>query len=200
MWYAWDALARRYRDRSDVYVSSNLFVYYEEGNPRAVVAPDVFVVFGAPRHARRSYKLWEEPKPPDFVLEITSHSTRTEDEGAKRRVYAELGVHEYWRFDPTGDYLDPPLRGERLAAGRYVQLPLGASPGGSPAGHSEVLGLDLTAADGRLRLRDPTTGRNLPTTDELEQRAEGEARARKAAEDRIAELEARLRASGSPLP
>ena len=200
LWHAYDTLARRYRGRNNVYVSSNLFVYYEEGNPRAVVAPDVFVVFGAPDHDRRSYKLWEEPKAPDFVLEITSHSTRTEDEGTKRRVYAQLGVDEYWRFDPTGDWLDPPLRGERLAAGRYMRLPLGASPGGSLAGRSEVLGLELVAVDGRLRLRDPTTGRDLPASDELEQRAERDARAREAAENRIAELEARLRASRSPPP
>ena len=109
--YAYTALAGRYRDRDDVYVSADLFVYYEQGNPRAVVAPDVFVVLGAPGHDRRTYKLWEEPKAPDFVLEITSHTTRAEDEGTKRRVYARLGVREYWRFDPTGDWLDPPLKG-----------------------------------------------------------------------------------------
>ncbi len=92
LWYANDALARYFRDQEDVYVSANMFLYYEEGNPRAVVAPDVFVVVGTPKGDRRSYKLWEEPKGPDFVLEITSHSTRTTDQGPKRRIYAELGV------------------------------------------------------------------------------------------------------------
>ena len=213
LWYANDALARRYRDRDDVYVSANLFVYYEQGNPRAVVAPDVFVVFGAPGHDRRSYKLWEEPKAPDFVLEITSRSTRTEDEGTKRRVYARLGVREYWRFDPTGDWLDPPLDGERLAAGRrYARLPLGASPDGSLTGRSEVLGLDLAVVDGRLRLRDPATGLDLPASEEIEERAltleecnreleqriDRDTAARKAADDRIAELEACLRALETP--
>ena len=33
--------------RPDVYVSGDMFVYYEEGNPRASVVPDVFVVVGA---------------------------------------------------------------------------------------------------------------------------------------------------------
>ena len=87
LWYANDALARYFRDRNDVYVSANMFVYFEEGNPRAVVAPDVFVVLGAPDQKRRSYKVWEEPKAPDFVLEITSHSTRSVDQGPKRRIY-----------------------------------------------------------------------------------------------------------------
>ena len=45
--YAVDRLRHHFRDRPDVYVSGNLFIYYQKGNPRAVVAPDVFVVLGA---------------------------------------------------------------------------------------------------------------------------------------------------------
>ena len=194
LWYANDVLARHFRNRSDVYVSANMFVYFEEGNPKAVVAPDVFVVLGAPDHRRRSYKVWEEPKGPDFVLEITSHSTRSADQGPKRRVYEALGVREYWLFDPTGDYLSPPLQGLRLSAGRYVRLPSSTSRDGSLSGRSEVLGLDLRATDGQLRLHDPATGRDLPSSEELEDRVEQEARARRAAEARVAELEARMRA------
>ena len=194
LWYANDALARYFRDRSDVYVSANMFVYFEEGNPRAVVAPDLFVVLGAPDHKRRSYKVWEEPKGPNFVLEITSHSTRSADQGPKRRIYAEIGVREYWLFDPTGDWLEPPLEGLRLVADRYVRLPSRASPDGSLSGRSEVLGLDLRTANGRLRLHDPATGRDLPSSEDLEEQLEREARERRAAEARIAELETRLRA------
>ena len=194
LWYANDALARHFRDRSDVYVSANMFVYFEEGNPKAVVAPDVFVVLGASDHKRRSYKVWEEPKGPDFVLEITSDSTRRSDQGPKRRVYEALGVREYWLFDPTGDWLVPPLQGLRLVAGRYVRLPSWTSPEGSLSGRSEVLGLDLRAAEGRLRLHDPATGRDLPSSEELEERVEQQAAALRAAETRIAELEARMRA------
>ena len=39
-------LEARYADRADVYVSGNLLLYYRQGDPRAAVAPDVFVVFG----------------------------------------------------------------------------------------------------------------------------------------------------------
>ena len=42
MHYAIGALWVRYRDRADVYVSGDLLMYYEEGNPKASVAPDVF--------------------------------------------------------------------------------------------------------------------------------------------------------------
>ena len=82
-------------------MSGDLLVYHEEGNPRASVVPDVFVVFGAESRMRRVYKLWEEPKAPDFVLEVASPSTWKDDEGPKRELYERLGVREYFQHDPT---------------------------------------------------------------------------------------------------
>ena len=52
--YAVEALDIYFQDRPDVYVSGNLFIYYEEGNSQASIAPDVFVVLGAPKHDRPS--------------------------------------------------------------------------------------------------------------------------------------------------
>ena len=51
MMYVTYALRRWFetRGRADVYVGSNNFLYYERGNPRAVVSPDVYVVVGARR-------------------------------------------------------------------------------------------------------------------------------------------------------
>ena len=72
------------RARTDVYVASNNFLYFERGNPRAVVSPDVYVVMRVPAHLRDTYLLWNEPKGPDFVLEVTSASTRREDRRRKR--------------------------------------------------------------------------------------------------------------------
>lgn len=109
--YAVEALDIYFQNRSDVYVSGNLCIYYRERDPRAVVAPDVFVVFGVGKHDRSSYKLWEESKAPDFVLEITSQSTRNADQESKPQTYAQLGVREYIQYDPTGDYLTPPTPG-----------------------------------------------------------------------------------------
>jgi Uma2 family endonuclease len=193
--YAVQALEVYFQDREDVYVSGNLFIYYEEGNPQAVVAPDVFVVLGAAPHDRPSYMLWREPKAPDFVLEITSRSTRSEDQGAKRGIYAFLGVQEYWQYDPTGDYLVPPLQGLRLEGRNYQPLPATTLPDGTLSLHSRILGLDLRLVYGHLRFYDPASGQPLLTHQEAEQ-------ARRAAEARIAELEARLQAlqSASPAP
>ena len=55
-------LARdHFRDRADVFMSSNTFIYYDEGNRRAHVAPDWYVSFGVDPEAIReieSYLLW----------------------------------------------------------------------------------------------------------------------------------------------
>ena len=175
--------------RTNVHVGSNSFLYYERGNPRAVVAPDVYVVVGAPAYLRDTYLLWNEPKGPDFVLEVTSASTRRTDERRKRDVYAELGVSEYFLYDPRAEYLTPPLQGFRLHDGEYRPLPaVTVLSNREVAVVSEVLGLELR--DERetrmLRLRDPATGEDLLSYRE-------EADARHAAEARNAELEARIR-------
>ena len=187
----------RRHGRDDVYVGSNNFLYYERGNPRAVVAPDVYVVVGAPAGLRDTYMLWNEPKGPDFVLEVTSASTRYNDERRKRDVYAALGVREYFLYDPRAEWLAPPLQGWRLQEGVYRALPavtVLSNRGVSVA--SEVLGLELRdeRAQRRVRLRDPATGENLLTHEESERAREEEAARRKAAEARAAELVARLRA------
>ena len=97
-----------------------MLLYFVEGNPRQSVVPDVFVVLGAPKlPPRDNWLVWREGRVPDFVLEITSRTTRREDEGRKRQLYRRLGVTEYWQYDPTGDYLDPVLKGARLVDDSY---------------------------------------------------------------------------------
>ena len=153
----------------------------------------MFVVIGAPNHTRVSYKLWEEPKAPDFVLEITSRSTRAEDQGRKREVYASLGVGEYWLFDPTGDWLAPRLQGFRLHEGEYRPLPSVALVNGGYSLHSETLGLEVRLdADRSLRLHDPETGEDLHAHEEMRERVEEEITARKAAEARLRETRVRF--------
>jgi Uma2 family endonuclease len=167
--YAVEVLRIYFQDRADVYVSGNLFIYYEQGNPTAVVAPDVFVVFGVAKRDRFSYKLWEENKAPDFILEITSKSTLSEDQGVKRGVYAFLGVREYFQYDPTGDYLEPQLKGLRLGEGNYLPIPATVLSDGSLLLTSEVLGLELRLQAGSLRFYDPVTGEKLLSHQESEQ-------------------------------
>src|SRR4029453_1287894 len=102
--------AYHFRDARDVYVSGNLLLYYEEGNPGASVAPDVFVVRGVKKGRRRIYKLWEEKKAPLAVIELTSRSTQIEDFGTKKAVYEQIGVKEYFLFDPEAPWSPSLLR------------------------------------------------------------------------------------------
>ena len=198
--YAIGVLRVHFAERRDVYVSGDLLVYYEEGNPRVSVAPDVFVVFGVEDRMRMSYKVWEEGKGPDFVLEVASPGTWREDVGPKREVYARLGVGEYWLYDPMGEHLSPVLQGYRLAGGGYERQAAVESLDGRLGLHSEgLLGLDLWEKGREMRFRDPVTGLDLLGHHEehasrrnAEDRAEREASVRRNAEDR-AEREAAAR-------
>ena len=199
--YAIGALDIWFADRPDVYVSGDLLIYYEEGNPRKSVAPDAFVVIGAEHRQRMTYKLWEEPKAPDFALEVASPNTWREDEGPKRRLYERLGVKEYWQYDPTGMHLGVRLKGWRLVEGVYEPQPLVASLDGTRFLRSDTLGLDLRVRGEEMYFLDPVTGRRLLGHREQDAaRLAAESRA-EVAEARVAELEALLRENGrSPGP
>jgi Uma2 family endonuclease len=171
-----------------VYVSGNMFVYYVRGNRNKHVAPDVFVVRGVPKDKlRKTYRIWEEGKGLDAVIELTSQSTREEDEEDKYILYRdELKVPEYFLFDPYGEYLVPPLKGYRLTRRKYV--PIQPVAGRLP---SEVLGLHLAANGPVLRLYNPAANRWLLTP--AERIAEAEA-AKEHAEAEIRRLRSELEA------
>ena len=105
------ALKKHFRNRENVLVAMELLVYYERGNNKVCLQPDVQVVLGVQRGNRSSYKVWEEGKVADFVLEVASPSTADRDAKHKAQEYAQIGVREYWRLDPTGTMLATPLEG-----------------------------------------------------------------------------------------
>jgi len=194
--YGIGALTRHFASRRDVYVSGDLLIYYEEGNPRVSIAPDVFVVFGVEDRQRPNYKLWEEERAPAFVLEVASPSTWRDDLGWKRSVYARLGVHEYWQYDLAGEHLPARLQGERLTPLGYVRQPVATARNGTLTLRSETLGLELRAAPGgEMRFRDPVTGDDLRSHAEEAEGRLAEAAARSAAETRAAAVEARAAAA-----
>jgi Uma2 family endonuclease len=179
--YLREALRDYFRDDPQIYIAGSMLLYYEEGNPAACVAPDVFVVQGVAKGERRTYRLWEEGRPPAVVFEITSRGPRLEDLGTKRAVYAMLGVQEYFLYDPLGEYLRPSLQGYQLQEGEYQRIP----PGSEGKLTSRALGLELRLEEGHLRLVNPTTGERLLTP------AEAQA-ARRAADIRASRAEAEL--------
>ena len=159
------ALRVRYHDRPDVYVAGDMLIYYRINRNDLSIAPDVYAVFGAAgNHPRDSWLVWREGKAPDFVMEIASQSTWRRDVAQKRDIYAEMGVSEYWRFDPTGRFFTPSLVGERLVDAEYQPLPVIADEAGILRGYSAIFELDFCVLPGLdLRLFDPATGEWLTT-------------------------------------
>ena len=173
--------------------------------------PDLLIAFDvdpAAYHRRRAYVIADQGKPPDFVMEVASPSTRRIDATAKRDDYAALLIPEYWRFDETLRGRRPRLAGDRLVDGRYEPIPIAEIAEGILQGYSAVLNLYLRWKQGRLGWYDPATGRHITRFDDERSRAdraeaelsiEQEARIaeRVAAEARIRELEERLRRQDS---
>jgi Uma2 family endonuclease len=176
-----DLLTDYYRGQH-VYVTGDLLVYYKQGHPKKYVVPDAFVVKGIEPKKRRVYKIWVEGKGPDVVIETTSRKTKRKDTVVKPKLYARLRVREYFLFDPTSDYLDPPLDGYRLAGAKYQRIKADATG----ALVSKELGLRLRAERGQLEFYRLDTGERLLNADEARQAAETarrkEATARRAAE------------------
>jgi Uma2 family endonuclease len=116
-----EILRYRYRNQR-VYIASDLLLYYEQGNPKKFIVPDDFIVLDCDPGRRRTFKTWEECRVPDVVFEVTSRSSKHKDSVKKPRIYEQLGVQEYFVYDPTCDYLKPGLRGFRLLDGGYAPI------------------------------------------------------------------------------
>ncbi len=193
-------LFERYRDRPDVFSSGRVFVSYDETDGNRRVGPDFFIAFNVDNDAIRAnlpnFWIWETGKAPDFVMEVASPSTASNDLGRKRELYAELGVAEYWRFDSTGGELyGQPLAGERLVDGEYQPYELHTDAGGSVWAHSEVLAVDFYWDGDEFDVLDPETGRTIDKFEvEREARLAAEAQADAEREARLAEQTARLEA------
>ena len=148
-----DAIDLHFSEVPDVHVGGNMFLYYEEGNPRKVISPDVFMVRGVSKKDLRTYKTWEQQPYLDFVLELASPSTYTKDFNEKKAIYEQiLRVKEYSIYDPYHE-IDPPFVGFRLVGDVYEEIAF--VEGRLPL---ETLGLELGERDGVLRLYDPVTG------------------------------------------
>ena len=187
-----------FQNRSDVYVSGNSFIYYERGKPGSVVAPDVYVVFGVRKRQRDNYKVWQEGGiTPDFVLEITSKSTEEKDQITKPELYRDLGVKEYFQYDPSGDYLSPIVQGLRLVNGNYEPIrPEEVISFDNMRLHSNVLDLDLCLISGELRFKNLQTGEFLLTHEEEQQGRIEEKLARQQAEKSLKNMANQLLNSG----
>jgi Uma2 family endonuclease len=170
-------------------VLANQFLYYAQGFPRLRVAPDVMVILGVAPGGRDNYKTWVEGQAPAVIFEMTSPSTRSQDEIEKKKLYESIGVMEYWQFDPRGEWIPEKLRGYRLAGElEQVYMPIVDQ-------RSEVLQLQLSVDKNIIAFHRLDNGAKLLTTQELtmsleqaEQRANIEAQRAKVLADRLRQL------------
>ncbi len=174
-------LRQYYAQRPDVYVIGNMYFYYLQGHPEARKAPDIMVIKGVdPKLTRLSFKTWEEKAWPCAIIELTSPGTAKEDQEEKKLLYQQLGIREYFLFDPLDESLPRQLIGYRLIGHEYEEL----IPGGDGGVLSAELGVRLVPQGMQLALVHFGTGQRLlappdayKLVDELKKRtlaAEGE--------------------------
>ncbi|NDJ21950.1 Uma2 family endonuclease [Nostoc sp. B(2019)] len=182
-------------------VLGNQFLYYAQGFPKLRVAPDVMVIFDVAPGGRDNYKIWEEGQVPAVIFEMTSFGTKEQDEIFKKTLYEQLGVKEYWLFDPKGEWVEQQLRGYRLRGETYEAI---------QDGRSEPLQLRLVLEGRLIGFYREDTGEKLLIPDELAEALRQEIAARQQAEERaeqerqraeqaqlqIEQLKARLRTLG----
>ena len=177
-------LEHRYANQR-VYIAGDLLVYYEEGMPSRFLVPDCFVVLDHPPGLRRTFQTWQERRVPDVVFEVTSRGTSSVDIIDKPVIYEKMGVKEYFLYDPTAEYLEPPLQGYRMIDECLHEIPRHAN-----RLHCETLGIDLFLRDLDLVIVDSQTGEEQLTKADLR---DVEHSARLAAEARLREVEAELK-------
>ncbi len=157
------AVLRQYLQPERACVLGNQFLYYAQGLPRLRCAPDVMVIFGVEPGSRDHYKIWEEGEVPKVVFEVTSPGTKKEDDGFKKQLYEQIGIEEYWQFDPKGEWISEKLRGYRLFRDEYIPIEDSYSP---------ALGLRLEVDGALIAFYRLDNGEKLLIPDELYEKSE----------------------------
>ena len=146
------------------YVFGDIMFYYEEGNPRKFIAPDLMVCLNKEKEPSTGvYKLWEERHVPQVVIEIASESTWLKDVSTKLAIYQKLGVKEYYVFDIERTFLPQALLAYRLIEGELVKVEII-----DKRILSESLGLECVDTGETLRFFNPETNEFLMTTEEIQ--------------------------------
>lgn len=158
-----------------------------QGFPKLRVAPDVMVLFDVASGGRDNFKVWEEGQVPVVIFEMTSQNTREQDQVLKKTLYEQLGVQEYWLFDPKGEWIESQLQGYRLRHDGYEPV---------TDGRSEPLQLRLEVEGGLVGFYREDTGEKLLIPSELAERLLEESQARQQAETRAERLAQYLRDQG----
>ncbi|MEZ4673518.1 MAG: Uma2 family endonuclease [Caldilineaceae bacterium] len=206
----YSSLQAHFGQGADSYVAVQTPLHYDEQHPTLCKQPDMMVVKGINNLDRARFCLWEEQRAPAVIFEITSGKRWLEDLVNKSALYMQLGVKEYFIFDPHGEFLKDFVQGLRLVEqnGHPEYVPIPVEKDGML--RSEVLDLKLYTRNHLLRLIDAETQQMIPWAEELKgftpplRKADGvvdetneavaEANARlQQAEERLRQTEERIR-------
>jgi Uma2 family endonuclease len=152
-----------FNERRNVFVTSNMNIYYKKGNPRRWFAPDLLVAFDIPNVERSSYLLWREGIFPQVVFEVASEKTWRNDLVEKLELYDDLGAEEYYILDPESAYLPEPLTAFERQNNRLVKKQVEGERVLSPR-----MGLEIVRTENSFRLFEPQAGEFLLTLEEAE--------------------------------
>jgi len=188
-----DMLRPHCEQQADVAVFHDLVFVWDHpeiGN----YAPDVAVVPNVRNRAadRGTFEVATEETRPSLVIEIVSPKTREADRVKKVKDYALVGIQEYIYIDHTTRRGKESweIAGFRLDGDRYLPM----LPDEDGAYFCETVGLCIGMEDGQVWLEDVNTGEDLLTNQKVRKALATEEEGRKAAEARVAELEAQLEA------
>ncbi len=172
-----------------VYVAADQFIYYEPHNPKANVAPDVWVCFDVPKEPQRPvFRTWEEGATPSFVVEVSSKESRAGDRGPKLDLYQDvLRCREYLIYDEERDE----LLLYRRQGDRFRTVP----PGPDGRLHSAELEVSFAREPGVLVRVFDSAGLPVSSTEELRHRFDVEAGIRRRLELESAQLAEQLAAA-----
>jgi Uma2 family endonuclease len=85
----------------------DVYLFWEEGNEKDFVEPDIFVACDQEQIKRlRASEQDYYHGAPKFIVEILSPSTETHDLVRKAKLYYRAGVAEYWVVDPLNRIVD----------------------------------------------------------------------------------------------
>jgi len=184
--------------RARIAMGGNQLMYYNQYDGHDHISPDVYVIFDRQPPPPPSWKTWIEGKFPELVFEISSASTQEIDVGTgpkgKVRLYGELGVQEYYIFDPQGE-VEPAFQVYVRRGAVLERVEVNARGGiQSPLLEAELRPLWMAESEERpaglwLRVIDPQTGLPIRVGEEVYRDLRREEEARHEAEQGWLEAE-----------
>jgi len=179
-------------------IHENLNFYQTPKQNEQPLIPDIAVIKGVSFEYVRSWSVWQTGVAPQVVFEIASEETWLKDLNEKPIKYAQMGVEEYFAYDPNEPILrrkNPRrLYGWQLDKARGVMRPMPIGPDGRLwSNHLESF---LVPDEAYLRLYD-SNGQLRLTKDEAEaRRAEAATMRAEEARRRAEVLAEKLRSLG----